>query len=326
MWLLLPLHGCIDVAEDASLLRASTAAGVGLLGSASLSLEGGVTLPFVTAFVTDPGLTLVTPNFGQPGEAGSAPTQRLDFRADAPGTYGFAAHLDGDPAGRPTLTGSIGFVSIADLALDTSRWARERSLLVLDEVHLETGAQVGGLVFVDDAGRRVEGHADLWVEEDDAGVLGDLAEVVDGVMAIDTTQARVGGTTVALLSGASLELPTFVPHALPEGIDAAWTLDVAASEADEPVLEVWLTAPDGGPLVTDREFGACAGSDDPVLTLAALDGLATADAGCVVRACLDPLAAEHELGLCVGDACTTLRAAARLEIDDDPGGPTCPWT
>lgn len=321
--MLLLLAACIDVADDASFVSASTRAGVGLLGSATVELDGGVTLPFTTEVVTDPGMTLFSINAGAAASDGGPPSQRIDFVAEAPGTFGFALHLDGDVASPPEVRGEVGFVSIARLAVDTTGWAQEPALLTLDTIHLEKGADLGSLVFVDDAGAAVSGSASLWTDEDDAGVLDDVVDVAGGLLPVDTRQARTGPSSVSLLDGRVVALPGFVVHELPEGIDEGWS--VAAEVSDDASFVLWLTAPDGGPLVGGREYGECATEDGTVLVLATLDGLPTADAGCGVTACLDPDGEEHDLGLCVGAACTPLRTGVSLSFRQDPSDPTCPW-
>lgn len=322
---LLLLLGCLQIADRVTIDATMQATGVGLRGAATLGLGGADALPWTTEILTDPGMELVA-EVG-PSVADPTPQGTLWFEAEAPGTYGFTVDLDGSPSTAPDAAGELGFVAIDGLALDTTGWAPEAELRRVEQLHLEAGVQLDALVFVDPEGRPVEGSAELEELDDEAQVFDGAPEVVDGRLGLDTRAASSGGASVRLLDGTAVALPELVLTALPDEVGAGWSLGAEVWEAEDQSLafQLWLTAPDGGPLLTERSWGECVQEGGTVMDLTALDGIPTADPGCEVSACLDPAEAPHTLGVCVGEACATFDAPVRLSFREDPLNPECPW-
>lgn len=325
--LLALLAGCVNVAEDVVLDAVSADAGLGLYGIASLRLEGGVALPPSTRVGTDSGLTLVSTREDLTVGAEGERHEVLEFEAEDPGSYGFTVDLDGHWRTPVEAQGTLGFVPIDGLAFDTTGWTEEAELLRLDTIHLEDGVDIGSLVFVDADGRPVSGDARVEMVSDQAMVLAQTPEVDAGRLVVDTRHARGGPAAVRLLDGTVFDLPAFEVHPLPDGITTGWSLRAEAveDEAGGLGLQLWFTAPDGGPLAARRDYGDCVEEDGRVIDLVALDGISTAEPGCEASACLDPAGEEHDLELCVGRACTTLRAPVDLGFREDPLNAECPW-
>lgn len=321
------LAGCVNVAEEAVLDAVTPDAGLGLLGTAALRLEGGEALPPTTQVGTDSGLTLVSTyqdlTVGAEGER----HEILEFEAEDAGSYGFTVDLDGRWKTGVDAQGALGFVPIDGLAFDTSGWTAEPELLRLDTIHLEDGVDIGSLVFVDADGRPVSGEARVEMVADQAMVLPQNPEVRGGRLSLDTRHARTGPAAVRLLDGTVFDLPGFEVHPLPDGITTGWSLRAEALEDEDGALalQLWFTAPDGGPLAARHDYGDCVQEDGRVIDLVALDGISTTEPGCEASACLDPAGEEHDLELCVGRACTTLRAPVDLGFREDPLNAECPW-